>query len=265
MSLTTALARQLKRWPLLYEGVARLYFALQPGRLVERVIGTRAREREWARRHLRKGNDWCDTKRRGEDDEWVLGYWDSRAHSHRRFLLEKVSAFYPFGSILEIGCNCGPNLSVIVKKFPDIAIAGIDINPRAIAKGKELFAAEGITNARLYVGRADRLDQFPDKSVDITLTDAVLIYVGPDLIRQVIGEMLRVTRRAIILVERHYHKPDGKDRDGWGFYHHGLWLRDYAALLKTFSPGGIKVTMIPEEAWPEEGWKDSGAVIEALV
>lgn len=264
MNLRALLESQLKRWPALYRLVASIYFALKPSYLAELVVGTRVREREWARRHLRKGSDWNSTQNRGEDDEWVLGYWDSRNHSHRLFLMERISAFYPFSNILEVGCNCGPNLYLVAKKFPDVEIAGIDINPRAIEKGSEWFASEGISNVRLAVGKANRLEQFPDKSFDIVLTDAILIYVGPDKINQVIQEMLRVTRRVLILLERHHFKPDHRDPHGLGIYHQGLWVRDYIALLRQFVPeSNISVIKIPEGVWP--GWEGLGAIIEVLV
>ena len=264
MSVKASLEKQLKRWPILYRLVANAYFALKPARWMEVAIGTKAREKEWATRHLRKGSDWDDTKHRGENDEWVLGYWDSRNHSHRPFLLEKIAAFYPFNSILEIGCNCGPNLHLLAGKFPDVEIAGIDINPEAIEKGKQLFTSEGISNVSLSVGKADLLEQFPDKSFDIVLTDAVLIYIGPDKIKKVLREMLRVTRRALILLERHRFEADGKDPQGLGIYSQGLWIRDYVALLKQLVVAErIRVTKLPENVWP--GWEGLGAIVEVSV
>ncbi len=54
-------------------------------------------------------------------------------------------------------------------------IRGIDINPMAIQRGNEWLAQEGISNVRLSVGKADELEEFPDKSFDVVFTDAVLI------------------------------------------------------------------------------------------
>lgn len=116
---------------------------------MELVIGTKAREKEWASRHLRRGNDWNDMQHLGEDDEWVMSYWDSQNHSHRPLLLEKIASYSP-DSVLEIGCNCGPNLYLIARRFPDIEIRGVDINPRAIEKGKELFGARKIFQMSSY-------------------------------------------------------------------------------------------------------------------
>jgi len=256
----------LRRWPSLYDFVARVYFALQPVHLRELVFGTKAREKDWAVRHLRKGNDWDDAQHTGEDDEWIKGYWDSRNHRHRSFLLERIFRFSPISSILEIGCNCGPNLSLIAKKFPSTEVRGIDVNPMAIQKGNELLAQEGISNVKLSVGKASELAQFQDKSFDIVFTDAVLIYIGPDKIKEVVREMLRLTRRALILVERHCFEPQNGNPNGLGVYRYGCWERDYLTLLKQFVPEKhISITKITEDLWPEERWQKSGAIIEVIV
>ena len=256
----------LKRWPALYHSMSNIYSILSPLHLKELLLGTRVREREWAIRHTRKGNDWDSDSRRGEPDEWVMGYWDSREHSHRSLLMERLCSYTPVTSILEVGCNCGPNLYQIAKKFPDIEIEGIDINPRAVEKGNELLASQGVSNIKLSVGRADELERYQDKSFDIVFTDAVLIYIGPDKIKKVIEEMLRITRRALILVEWHSFAPRGKDPEGLGLHSLGYWKRDYAALLRQFVPEEqVDVTKIPEQVWPVEGWKEFGAIIEVMV
>ena len=255
----------MKRWPPLYRFVVGISVALKPVHLMELLIGTRAREREWATRHLRKGNDWRNTQHLGEGDEWVMSYWDSREHPHRPFLIERIFKFSP-SSILEIGCNCGPNLYLIAKRFPDVKIRGIDINPMAVQKGNEWLAQEGVSNVKLSVSKADELGQFQDKSFDVVFTDAILIYIGPDKIKKVMKEMIRITRRALILLEWNCFKPQGKDPNGLGVYQYGAWKRDYVALLRQFVPEAqIHVTKIPKEIWPSEEWQELGAVIEVVV
>jgi ubiquinone/menaquinone biosynthesis C-methylase UbiE len=252
----------LEKWPALYRFGETSYYRFR--RLKEYLLGTRVSERGWATRHLRKGekerDDWC----KGSND-WIKGYWDSQDHPHRPFLMERISKFSP-NSILEIGCNCGPNLRLLAKKFPDAKIMGIDINPMAVQKGNEWLAQEGITNVKLSVGKADELRQFRDKSFDVVFTDAVLIYIGPDKIKEVIGEMIRITRRAGILVEWHSFESERKDPKGLGIYYKSLWKRDYVALLKQLvREEQIHVTKITEDIWPEENWKRWGGVIEVII
>jgi len=255
------LKRLLKKSPRLYSFVAKLYSfgALKLRYLQERLLGTRLTEREWATRHLRNGNDWNEAKHLSDNDEWIKGYWDSRDHSHRQFLLEHITKFSPVSSILEIGCNCGPNLYLLAREFPDVEIVGIDINPAAVQKGNEWFAQEGIKNVKLLVGKADELGQFKDRSFDIVFTDAVLIYVGPDKIKKVMTGVLRITRKALVFLEWHSF---GCAADPRGVYV-GHWMRDYTALLKEFVPQeNIHVIKMPDELWPDKYWQKYGGVVE---
>lgn len=251
------LKRLLKKSPLLYSLAAKTYSfgALKVRYLGERMLGTRLAEKEWSTRHLHKGSDWRD----GDNGEWIKGYWDSRYHSHRQFLLEHITKVSPVSSILEIGCNCGPNLYLLARELPAADIVGIDINPAAVQKGNEWFTEEGIKNVKLLVGKADRLEQFEDKSFDIVFTDAVLIYIGPDKIKKVIKDMLHIARKALILFEWHsFGSPAGP----CGVYM-GHWTRDYTALLKEFvSQDKIHVIKMPEQLWSDKHWQKHGAVIE---
>lgn len=248
----------LKRWPKFYNFLKRGYspFRTMRYKLGMRLLGTRLEEKYWTTRHLRKGDDWGN-----EEDDWVRGYWDSRNHSHRRFLMERIFKFFP-SSILEIGCNCGPNLYILAKKFPDAEIRGIDINSMAVQKGNEWFTQEDISNVKLLIGKADDLRRFRDKSFDVVFTDAVLIYIGPDKIKKVIEEMLRVARKALIFLEWHCFNSKCNPL---GVYV-GHWMRDYVTLLKEFIPENkIKVIKMPEELWPDRNWQRWGGVIEVVM
>ena len=143
-----------------------------------------------------------------------------------------------------------PNLCLLAKKLPDAEIRGIDINTIAVQKGNEWLAQEGISNVKLLAGKADELDQFQDKSFDVVFTDAVLIYIGPDKIKEIMKEAIRIARRALILVEWHCFESQ-KDPHGLGVFYLGCWKRDYVALLKQFvSEEQIHVTKTPEDVWP---------------
>lgn len=246
--LKQRVAQTIARWPALYNFASKTYFALQSDHLLEIFIGTRAREKRWASRSIAEG------------------YWNNRDHPSKHFLAERIAAFAPVHSILEVGCASGPGLYLLAKKFPQANIVGIDINQKAVEYGNAQFAKEGISNVELKTGKADTLEAFPDKAFDIVLTTALLIYIGPDKIRDVIRGMIRVTRKALVLVELHSLKPDTKDPLGLGVYRYGNWVRDYVALLKQFvSEEQIKVTRIPEDVWPVAPWRESGVVVEVVV
>jgi ubiquinone/menaquinone biosynthesis C-methylase UbiE len=254
----------LKKFPRLYSFVSNVYSytILRLRYLQERFFGTRMTEREWAERHLRKGNDWNNTNHAGDNDEWVKSYWDSRNHSHRPFLMKHISKVSPVSSILEIGCNCGPNLYLLAQKFPKARIVGIDINPEAVKQGTEWLAQENVKNVKLLVGKADELGQFEDKSFDIVFTDAVLIYIGPDKIKEVVKGMLRITRKALLLFEWHSFSCKSKPSDVYV----GHWMRDYEALLKEFvSEGNIQIIKMPEELWPDKHWQRYGGLVQVTL
>lgn len=236
-------------------------------------------DKEWFNRHLYDG------------EGWIESCWRSRDHPHRSFLVERICKFSP-NSVLEIGCACGPNLYHIAKKFPEAEVRGIDINPMAVQKGNEWFKEEGISNVELEVGEAQELKQFGDKRFDVVFTDAVLIYVSPDEIKQVVKEMLRIGRVIVLnewhcfnkwlasLLNRYWYlklkyllsrqrfrtlncsfKPKSASL---GLFV-GHWVRDYRTLFEEFVPKEkISITKLPKELWNDKSWQRWGAIIEVV-
>ena len=137
----------------------------------------------------------------------------------------------------------------------------MDINAQAIKVAEAVLAQEGIRNAAVFVGRADELRCLGDKSVDVALTDATLMYVGPDKIMRAISELVRVTRKGMIFNEWHLFEAN-RPRPYWYYAH---WVYDYQRLLGNL-PGvkATRVTRLPRGLWsPGGGWDAYGALIEA--
>lgn len=175
---------------------SRFYSALMG--TAARFLGTRLWERKWARRgekEVRKGFSNAD-------------------HPHRHWLMEQFDALYPFSSVLEIGCGYGPNVLLLATRFPDIEVQGFDINPISVREGNAWLAERGIKRARLIRGNADELSQFADGAIDVIFTDAVLLYIGLDKIKQVIAGMKRISRKALLLTELHCSNLR-RDPKGW--------------------------------------------------
>ena len=168
----------------------------------------------------------------------------SEEHPHRETLLGILDGL-DFKSVLEIGCNFGPNLSLIKKEYPDVRLAGIDINRSSIIKAKEK-----LPDAQLVVGDINDLP-FKDKSFDVILSDAVLMYIPPLEIEKVKSEMLRVAKKALILVEFH---SEGLNNLGDRIFGH--WGRNYKELFKGFPVQLTKVTN-----WTERNWETVGYFI----
>lgn len=105
-----------------------------------------------------------------------------------------------------------------------------------------------------YVGGVSRLP-FDTQSFDVGLTDAVLIYSDPREIGQALDELVRVARKALILVEWYDESLLGIIKD----YH---WCRDYKTLLEN---RGYKVSVqkITKKDWPSANWTKNGRVFVA--
>lgn len=201
-------------------------------------IGTRWQEWVWKTRHLYKGK------------KWAIEYLHSTDHPHREQIVTEISSCFPFDSVLEIGCNSGPNLLLLSQKYPNVSFNGVDINAVAIAAGAQYIKENNIKNISLLTGKADVLSFFDDKSVDVVFTDAMLMFIGKDKIIRVINEIGRIARKAIILNEYHSKTPLENNYDG------GRWVYNYEKLIQECFPKAIinlqKSTFIGD-AWDTYG------------
>ena len=163
------------------------------------------------------------------DINWI-DHYGNLDHPHRIQLKELLKEL-DFDSILEVGCGVGANLNGITKK-----IYGIDINAKAIENAKAL-----LPHGEFKVGMAESID-YPDKSIDLILTDACLINVPPQKIETAVSELLRVAKKYIVMCEWHFEKE----------HFNGHWVYDYKDLFKNYD---VKFTKIKDwgGAWEEFG------------
>ena len=181
---------------------------------------------------------------------WVFDYFCSVLHPHRKVIIAELRKF-TFKSVLEVGCNIGPNLLRIQDEFPKTKLAGVDINEFAINEGKKL-----LKNVDLQVGDLKELP-FKNKSFDFIVADAVLIYVDPSKINEVVMEMDRVCKKGMIIVEWHNEESvTGKVKE----YH---WCRNYKVLLEEFGYK-VEVQRISKENWPTPKWYQLGRVYTCI-
>lgn len=207
-------------------------------KILDFVFGSRADKWYWKFRHV-------------IDPKWAESYVSSQSleHSHRKLLVETISRYAPFASLFEIGCASGPNLFLIAQKFPDTTLTGIDISTRAVEKGRAWFAEKGIQNTSFSVGGFEHLSPIPDKSFDIVISDATLLYADPEQMKKIAPDMIRIARKAIILVEQH--------TDDEPFYN-SHWIHNY----KNIFPNAV-FTKIPAKLWAGD-WGKYGYIIEVL-
>ncbi len=235
----------LKKWPKFYHLLQRIYYAFYYFIEVY-VFGTQTQEWIWKTRHIFKSNKWTQ--------ECI----ETRNHPHRHILLERISSFVPIKSIMEIGCSSGVNLYLLAKEYSDAKLYGIDINAKAIQEGNISLRQQGIRNVELFVGKADDLERFADKSMDVIFTDATLMYIGPDKIRKVMGELRRIACKGLIFNEWHCENRSRENR-----WYYGHWIYNYKTLLaKFFSSDNISISRHSEGLWDDENWSKFGSIIE---
>lgn len=181
-------------------------------------------------------------------------------YPHKIFLTSRILSFTSIESVLEFGCSTGFNLYLLASKNPNIKFYGIDINRRFINVGKDIIREKGINNVFLSCSRNGLLETFGDKSIDIIFTNAVMLYIDPHKIHDVINDMIRVARKRIIFSEWHKESPNGRE------YFQGNWVYNYNSLLSKYShPENIRITKITKELWDNDLWSDLGYVIELNV
>jgi len=181
---------------------------------------------------------------KNEKGSWLEEYWESRNHPHRQLILQALKKLEPFKRIIEIGCNCGPNLALIKKNYPDVDLMGIDVNKEAIAMGLKFLPEVSFANCSIQT--------FPYVlySFDIVLIDAVFMYLYDNEIVPVLRSINNIARKAIIIV----------DWKGTGI-NYGHYARDYKHLLETETAfKKVEEIKITQEYWPSKNWSDIGYI-----
>ncbi len=234
-----------RKWPSFYRLLQRPYYNFRY--VIEAyILGTKMQEWIWKSRHMCK------------DGRWPKECRDTIGHPRRQILIDRISSYVPFSSILEIGCSGGPNLHLLAREYPDAHLYGIDINAKAVKEGNVYLRQQGITNVQLIVSRADELKRFGDNSMDVVFTDATLMYIGMDKIEKVIKEMRRISCKGLIFNEWHY-----EDNRSTYLWYDGHWVYNYKALLaKYFYPDNIVISKHPDHVWNDETWSKFGSIIE---
>ena len=152
--------------------------------------------RLWATQHERKPH-------------WVRDYQDSWNAPHRRLLVDHLRLLGGLESILELGCNSGPNLIAISRAFsPPPRLHGIDINPRAVDEAQKFFAQQGWTHASVKRDvLPDALRSMPDRSWDCVIAVAVFMHLPSVEFEETLRQACRVARRHLVFMDLHLFHP----------------------------------------------------------
>jgi len=192
---------------------------------------------------------------------WTDGYSGPEAlnHPHRQLIVRVLRSFR-WLSLMEIGCAAGANLINIAKAIPGRQIGGIDVSPDAIEKAIEVTSAV-YRGGFFKVNSADDI-MMSDKSTDVILSDAVLIYVDRTKIKKYLKEIKRVSRNHILFCEFHskswWSRLALKWKTGYNSYN---WIK----LLEKNGFYDIYIYKLREQDWAGYPWNKYGYIILARV
>lgn len=166
-------------------------------------------------------------------ESWVKDYVASIAHPHRAKIIDILSTF-DWSYLLEVGCCTGPNLQLIRENWSDRALFGIEPNEDAVEEAKASIAS----NIKVQIGDYYSLP-FSDGYFDVVLADATLMYASDKDIDKALDEIDRVTKKAILIVDRFTEKDSTESH---------VWSRNYPKYL---SDRGymVKEWKVTESEW----------------
>lgn len=123
-------------------------------------------------------------------------------------------------SIREFGCNVGLNLLALKKLYPEVVLSGYEINKAAAAEAQSKGVAD--------IHTVSILDELAREEVDLTFTACVLIHIHPDFLSRVYENLVKCTRRYVLIAEYYNPEPVALDYRG---HSEKLFKRDFAGEL----------------------------------
>lgn len=101
-------------------------------------------------------------------------------------------------SFLEFGCNVGLNLDALKQIEPKFQLGGIEINKKAHAIALEKGH---------QVDLGSIAERFDVATYDVAFTSGVLIHINPDKLSIVYENLIRNTRRYVVIIENYNPTP----------------------------------------------------------
>lgn len=139
---------------------------------------------------------WLETARTRAG--WVDLYRASAREPYRLPLLAALQEAAPFGTALDLGCNCGALMPLIMAASPCCRVLGVDIAPVAIAAAKREWPAHDWACASI-------VDWLPTmvghRRFDVATAGSALCAVAPADIDAVLDAVSALASRAIVLQE----------------------------------------------------------------
>jgi ubiquinone/menaquinone biosynthesis C-methylase UbiE len=131
----------------------------------------------------------------GKVADWYDSYLEDGDSYQKQVILPNLMRVLdpkPGEKILDIACGQGYFTEEIANRGAHVV--AFDISPELIRKAERRFEAEGVTNARVFVGNADNMKEIRDASIDSAV--CVLAAQNIEHADHMIQESARVLRRA---------------------------------------------------------------------
>lgn len=183
--------------------------------------------------------------------DWEKDYLSTWNHPHRG-LITYVLKNLRWISLWEVGCGPGANLVRITKEIAGKQLGGSDVNADAIAVANKTF-----NGGKFHVESVEDL-LLSDNAVDVVLSDACLIYIGPTKIQKVLKELKRIGRNNLVLCEFHsnswWQRLLFRWKTGYNAY-------NYRTELEKAGFYDIQMIKITKEYWEGYPWETFGHII----
>lgn len=128
-------------------------------------------------------------------------------------------------SVIEAGCNFGPNLLAIRLVCPFIWLGGIDVNTKAVAMARNLgLDAERKTLNDLRIAASHPVD-----GADLVFTAGVLIHVAPENLSDAMQTIVKASRRYVMAIEYSSNECEEIPYRGLSGM---LWKRPYGQMYQ---------------------------------
>ena len=125
----------------------------------------------------------------------------SNLYPQHKWLIKVIGKEKP-KTLLEVGCGFGRNIKYIVENYSHpLEITGTDISKPMLTTAKNYL--KKVPRSRFLLRKANVLDlPFKNRSFDMVLCHGVLMHVKPKEIKKAIKELLRVSKKSLIVVEQ---------------------------------------------------------------
>jgi SAM-dependent methyltransferase len=135
--------------------------------------------------------------------ESTVQFWTSQPENVKMndFLCRVLEQYTPTTSLVEIGCDTGQRLKAIHTQFPHLRLKGIEINSFAATKGNIDLRNLGIGENTIICSDLMELPNQMLGQFSGILSWAVLMYVHPIRIKNVIETLLDLADEMIIILE----------------------------------------------------------------